>query len=233
MVDAHTAGMGEVGPEHLDEGAEAMLDHAGGREGGNAPALAFLVEQVRWAAHGDRGQQLFLPTPGLAATTIRAHGDIGDQADLHARVAALCLGRGQPFAGQPLGEGVELHVLGMAFGEFGHGRVPGVAILLRPMLPARRGSALGEGGMQSFEATMVFQRLATVAAEGLETFPQLAAGGAEIQVQGAQQAQAQLGQRRPVDQLQLLQALGLPPADRRAAGPGVRDSAPRTSSGAA
>ncbi|MDR6230251.1 hypothetical protein QE444_002608 [Pseudomonas sp. SORGH_AS199] len=62
--------------------------------------------------------------------------------------------------------------------------------------------------MQGFEATMVFQRLATVAAEGLETLPQLAAGGAEIQVQGAQQAQAQLGQRRPIDQLQLLQTLG-------------------------
>ena len=185
-----------------------MLDHAGGGEGGNAPALAFLVEQIRWTTHGDRGQQLFLTTPGLAAATVGAHRDIGDQADLHARFPALRLGRGQPLAGQPLGKGIELHVLGMAFGELGHGRIPGIAILLGPMLPAGRGIALSEGGMQGFEAAMVFQSIATVAAEGLEALAQLTAGSAEVQVQGAQQAQTQLCQSRPIDQLQSLQALG-------------------------
>lgn len=35
VVDAQAAGMGEIGPQHVDEGAKAVADQAFRREGGN------------------------------------------------------------------------------------------------------------------------------------------------------------------------------------------------------
>ncbi len=51
VINAQAAGVGEIGPEHFDEGAKAVAHQAFRRERGNAPALAGAVENVRWRSH--------------------------------------------------------------------------------------------------------------------------------------------------------------------------------------
>ncbi|MNC24394.1 hypothetical protein D3C75_724480 [compost metagenome] len=108
MVDAQAAGVGEVGPQHFDEGAVAVALEAFGREGADAPVLAGTVEDVGRCTHLQACQQFVLAAPGLAAGTVGAHRQVGDQAHGHAVAAGRFLGALQATFGQPLAEGVEL-----------------------------------------------------------------------------------------------------------------------------
>lgn len=108
MVDAQAASVGEVGPQHLDEGAIAIALEAVGREGANAPILPYVVEDVGRRTHAQAGQQFVLAAPGLAAGTIGAHRQVGDQAHGHAVAAGRFVGTLQATFSQPLAEGAEL-----------------------------------------------------------------------------------------------------------------------------
>ncbi|MND90508.1 hypothetical protein D3C80_825930 [compost metagenome] len=108
MVDAQATGMGQVGPQHLDEGAVAVALEAFGRERTDAPVLPGAVEDVGWRAYFQARQQFVLAAPGLAAGTVGTHRQVGDQAHGHAVAAGRFLGALQATFGQPLAEGVEL-----------------------------------------------------------------------------------------------------------------------------
>ncbi|MNO88457.1 hypothetical protein D3C76_799070 [compost metagenome] len=158
MVDPQAPGVGEVGPQHFDESAKAIAHQAFGGEGGNAPTLARAVENVRWRANGEGGEQFVLATPGLAATAIGTHGQVGNQANAHAAAAGGGLRALQAPGDQPLAEGEEADAPGILFGEFGQGGAARVAPLLRPFTPIEA-LPLGQACLlNGFEAAMIFQR---------------------------------------------------------------------------
>ncbi len=111
----------------------------------DAPALAGAVENVRWRANGEGGEQFVLAAPGLAATAIGTNGQVGDQANAHAAAAGGGLRALQATGDQPLAEGEEADAASVLFGEFGQGSAARVAPLRRPLTPVEAFAPGGTG----------------------------------------------------------------------------------------
>ncbi len=185
MVDAQAAGVGEVGPQHFDKGAEAMALQAFRGEGGDAPALPGAVEDIGRRADGEFGQQFVLPAPGLAAATIGTDGEVGDQADAHAAAPGRVLRAFQATGDQPLTEGVETDFLRLFLGEAGECRAAWMAPFLGPMAPVAAFVASDSPGLQRFETAVVFQGFAAGQAEAVEILAEGMVAQPETIVQGA------------------------------------------------
>ena len=166
VVDPHAAGVAHRGAHHLQVSAEAVPDEAARRERGEAPALPTGAEQVRRRPDGQAHQSLGLAAPAMAAPGVRAHGEVGDEADRHPGGSRRALRRREAAVRQELHEGVRGD-LALVFGrELQHGRAVRVAILLGPLepVPARRVGA-EDAGVQGFEPGVGFERVASLPAE--------------------------------------------------------------------
>ncbi len=179
----------------------------GGRERGQAPALALGAEQVRRRADGEAEQDLVLPRPAMAAAGIGADGEVGDQADRHAGRARRGLRRGEAAVGAPLHVGVERDLVGVAAGELGDRRVvrDGAAPRARCASASARAGRTARRGCASNRA-WVSSASPRSAAEGGE-------GAAVVRREAverlAQRLEAAAGGGRPVDQLLALEEPGL------------------------
>ena len=127
MVDAQATGMGKVGAQHFDKGAEAAAFQALGGESRDAPALPRAVEQVGWGAHRQLRQQFVLTAPGLAPCTVGAHRQVGDQTDGHAAGPRRGLRAVEGLRDQPLAERVVGDEVLVLFSKAQQGRAVRVA----------------------------------------------------------------------------------------------------------
>ena len=139
-----------------------------GRKRGNPPALAGAIENVRWRADGQRGEQFVLATPGLTATAVGTDRQVGNQADAHAAAAGGGLGALQAAGDQPLAEGEKADASGVLFGKFGQRSTARVSPLFGPFPPVEVFTFGGAGLLNGFEAAVIFQRFATGMAEAAE-----------------------------------------------------------------
>ncbi|MNL31270.1 hypothetical protein D3C87_1530480 [compost metagenome] len=126
------------------------------------------IENVRWRADCQRSKQFILAAPGLAATAISTHRQIGDQANAHATAAGGGLRALQAAGDQPLAEGEETNAPGVLFGEFSQRGAARVAPLFRPLTPIEAFTLGGPRFLDGFEAAVVFQGFATSVAKTAE-----------------------------------------------------------------
>jgi len=167
------------------------------------------VENVRRRADGQAGEQFILAAPGLAAATVGADGQVGDQADAHATASGGLLGAFQAARDQPLAEGVEADVVAVFLGEAQECRALRAAPLLWPMAPVEVFASGGTRGLDRFETAVVLQGFTARLAETEEVGVLRVLTVAEVVVQGTQQAVFGLGCGGPVDQGVLFEGVQL------------------------
>ena len=201
--------MGEVGPQHFDKGAKAIALEALWGKGRDPPTLACAVENVRWRAHGQVGQQFVLTAPGLATAAIGTHRQVGDQADAHAAATGGLLRALKATGDQPLGEGEIADFVAVFLGELRQGRALRRAPGFGPLAPVQVLTGGSTLGLYGFEAAVVFQGFAAGLAEALKVGMLGMRAVAEVFIQCAQQALLGLGGGRPVDQRELFQGMQL------------------------
>lgn len=208
MVDAHAAGHGHHGPQHLEESGEALRAHRARAEGGEPPALSLRVEHVRRRAHRQADQQILLPAPRMAAGAVGADREVGDQADRHAGIFGGALRGGQLARRRPLQEAVEIHGVGVVAGEGAHRQVRRRPVGRGPVLPVvQRRMCLAQVGVERLEVRVVEQAAALAGVVGEHVFVPAARGAVsggglhpQAAMQRAQHRQPRGGAGGPVDQ---------------------------------
>ena len=193
MVGPQAAGVAEGGPHQARQRPVAGRGEPAGMPGRLPPVLAPLVELIGWGTHADLRHQHVRVGPGVRAARVRAHREVGDHPDPHARRPRRGLRRRPLLIGDPLQPGVEPRA-GPQPGQLSHhgGRTYAPQRLWPP-------APVGSVDLrQRAPGGPVIQRLALVDAEPLERGA--AAGRQRLAVDDLQGGALGPPDRIPVDQ---------------------------------
>ena len=196
VIDAQPAGMAQAGAQGLDEGREAVLRQAARRQRRQRPVLAFGGIIIRRRANRQAGQEVAGARPAMAAVGIRAYGEIGDQPDFHAGIAAGFLRRAEGFFRQPLQENLEIDLFRLFLSESGDFGAFRIAQGAWPVAPAPDLLFAPDFLLQDFENGVVAQQRRGLFAKVLECA--IASRFAEKREQAAQKLQPNRRRGRPV-----------------------------------
>ncbi len=176
MVDPEGAGVAHVAGEQIGHDGIAVLAHAVGIVGRQAPDLPLGGDRIGRGADPYPVGQQGVVRPGLGPVGRCAHGQIAAEPDGETRGPARRLG--QLLRAKPLDVHVETDAVGVGHHQAPDAVAVGASNVLRPVSPGRSGPRFGDG----LEGCKVLERPALRRHEGVE--PGIARKGGVAAMQG-------------------------------------------------